>query len=40
MNGKDFFLFISSTDSFSFHPENKTYNFIVELPERLNLVGK
>ena len=40
MNGKDFFLFISSSHSSSFHPEYKTYNFIVELPERLNLVGK
>ena len=40
MNGKDFFLFISSSDSSSFHPENKIYNFIVELPERINLLGK
>ena len=40
MNEKDFFKFISSDDSFSFHPENKIYNFIVELPERLNPLGK
>ena len=39
MNEKDFFLFISSDDS-SFHPQNKIYNFIVALPERLNLLGK
>ena len=37
---KNFFLFISSDDSFSFQPQNKTYNFTVELPERINLEGK
>ena len=39
MNNKDF-LFISSNVSSSFHPANKICNFIVELPERINLVGK
>ena len=34
------FLFISSNDPFSFYPDNKAYHFIVELPERINLVGK
>ena len=39
MNGKDFFVSFLK-DPFSFYPDNKAYHFIVELPERINLVGK
>ena len=39
MNNRDFYLFLSSKDSLSFHPNNKGHSFIVELPERVNLDG-
>ena len=39
MNNDNFYLFISSKDSLSFHPDNEGSNFIVELPESVNLYG-
>ena len=40
MCSKDIYLFISSADSKSYHPDNKPNTFIVELGERLNLTGR
>ena len=40
MCSKDIYLFISSADSKSYHPDNKPHTFIVELGERLNLTGR
>ena len=40
MNSDNFYLFISSSDSLSFHPDNKGSNFTVELPESVNLHGE
>ena len=40
MCSKDVYLFISSADSKSYHPDNKPHTFIVELGERLNLTGR
>ena len=33
------YFFLSSIDSLNFHPNNKAYNFTVEVPERINLSG-
>ena len=33
MTEGDFYIFLSSKDSLRFHPDNKGYNFTVELPE-------
>ena len=33
------FYFLSSSDSLSYHPDNKCYSFIIELPERIILEG-
>ena len=40
MCNTDIYLFISSADSKSYHPDNKPHSFIVELGERLNLTGR
>ena len=34
------YLFISSSDSKSYYPENKPHTFIVELGERINLISR
>ena len=39
MTEEDFYIFLSSKDSLRFHPDNKGYNFTVELPERVELRG-
>ena len=39
MTEGDFYIFLSSKDSLRFHPDNKGYNFTVELPERVELRG-
>ena len=33
------FYFLCSSNSLSYHPDNKCYNFIIELPERIVLEG-
>ena len=33
------YFFLSSIDSLNFHPNNKTYNFTVKVPEGTNLSG-
>ena len=40
MEEDSIYFFLSSADSLSFHPNNKAYNFTVEVPERANLVGE
>ena len=39
MTEGNFYIFLSSKDSLRFHPDNKGYNFTVELPERVELRG-
>ena len=39
MTEGDFYIFLSSKDSLRYHPDNKGYNFTVELPERVELRG-
>ena len=34
------YFFLSSIDSLNFHPNNKAYNFTVEVPERTSLSGE
>ena len=36
----DLYFFLSSSDSLLFHPDNNSYNFIIELPERIHLEGE
>ena len=33
------YFFLFSIDSLNFHPNNKAYNFTVEVPERTSLSG-
>ena len=40
MEQKDFFIFLSSEDSLSYHQDNAPFNFIVELKERVQLIGE
>ena len=40
MEQKDFFVFLSSEDSLSYHQDNSPSNFVVELKERLQLIGE
>ena len=40
MEEKDFFIFLSSEDSLSYHKDNVPSNFIVELKERHQLIGE
>ena len=40
MEQKDFFIFLSSEDSLSYHKDNVPSNFIVELKERHQLIGE
>ena len=40
MEQKDFFIFLSSEDSLSYHQDNTPSNFVVELKERLQLIGE
>ena len=40
MCNSDIYLFISSADSKSYHPDDKPHTFIVELGERLNFTGR
>ena len=39
MNEESVYFFLSSIDSLKFHPNNKAYNFTVEVPERTSLSG-
>ena len=39
MTEGDFYIFLSSKDSLRYHPDNKGYNFTVELPKRVELRG-
>ena len=39
MEEDSIYFFLSSIDSLNFHPNNKAYNFTVEVPERANLIG-
>ena len=39
MEEDSIYFFLSSIDSLNFHPNNKAYNFTVEVPERINLIG-
>ena len=39
MDQRSFFIFLSSKDSLSYHQDNTPSNFIVELKERLQLIG-
>ena len=39
MEEDSIYFFLSSIDSLNFHPNNKAYNFTVEVPERTNLIG-
>ena len=36
----EFYFFLCSSDSLLFHPDNNSYNFIIELPERIHLEGE
>ena len=40
MGQKNFFIFLSSKDSLSYHQDNTPSNFIVELKERLQIIGE
>ena len=40
MEQNSFFIFLSSEDSLSYHPDNTPYNFIVELKESLQIIGE
>ena len=40
MEQNSFFIFLSSEDSLSYHPDNNPYNFIVELKESLQIIGE
>ena len=40
MEQKDFFIFLSFEDSLSYHQDNTPSNFVVELKERLQLIGE
>ena len=40
MEEDSIYFFLSSVDFINFHPNNKAYNFTVEVPERTNLVGE
>ena len=40
MDEDSIYFFLSSKDSLKFHPNNKAYNFIVEVPERTTLTGE
>ena len=39
-NEESVYFFLSSVDSLNFHPNNKAYNFTVEVPERTSLSGE
>ena len=39
MEEDNIYLFLSSIDSLEFHPNNKAYNFTVEVLERTSLTG-
>ena len=36
----ELYFFLGSSDSLSFHPDNNSYNFIIELLERIQLEGE
>ena len=40
MEQNSFFIFLSSEDSLSYHPDNTPSNFIVELKESLQIIGE
>ena len=40
MDEDSIYFFLSSKDSLKYHPNNKAYNFTVEVPERTSLSGK
>ena len=39
MTEGDFYIFLTSRDSLRYHPDNRGYDFTVELPERVELKG-
>ena len=40
MEQNSFFIFLSSEDSLSYHPDNTPSNFIIELKESLQIIGE